>query len=216
MANWCGNFICISGPRTELELLIKSCTSDTEGIDFKLLLPCPDDIPYDELEEDDKQYFSLTTGVFDWHGWCIHNYGSRSIDNSCSEFMEIAGDSTTVTAQSAWGPIDRLFFNISTSFPNCKFHIEYEEAGNGVFGYSTIENGLISTVDYDSYMMFYFECSNGTINKDSIIDFLESDLCCQDEDDLINYISERVSDTEQLKEYVDIIEKYYEENYDGD
>ncbi|MBP3917345.1 hypothetical protein [Clostridium sp.] len=141
---------------------------------------------------------STITGYNSWYDWNIENYGTKwdhVTEYSLEEFIRYGG----LSYETAWGPNEAFYLNISSKYPELTFKLNYVEEGAGFLGECEIKNGVYlknefydSSKDYKEYYKKLIE-----INGE---DYLETILFEYDfDEDFIIELYEIFDVDEELK-----------------
>lgn len=60
-------------------------------------------------------------GSMDWYDWCIKNWGTKW--NACNTIIK----DNTITFETAWDPVPKLFEMLSQKYPDAKLHYEFAD-----------------------------------------------------------------------------------------
>ena len=126
MANWCTNYLEITGEPSELKQLIEVCKGKEAGL--------PTNMSFSAIVPSDKPY----TG-----DWCIDNWGTKwesDVDRIFDE--EIENGILSYQFETAWGVSLLVSDKLATLFPELKFKHTYYEMNMDYSGVVEWENGI--------------------------------------------------------------------------
>jgi hypothetical protein len=144
MANWCYTDCTVSGPDAEIERFKEACFAtepltedehrDRDGVDFKRVIPTPDDV-------------RMSEGVTDW---CWKNWGTKFARRSKYYVEEGRHRLFLVTA---WDPPIPVLKKIVDMFPSISFvDIEISEEQGSFFKKGTITAAGVDLRDDEEAM----------------------------------------------------------------
>jgi hypothetical protein len=171
MPNWCNNYLSVSGPYDEVKRF------------------------FDEVKEkpsEDKDPNNLQALTFENHAplkedpddsWVVSEYwGTKwdacSVDVHSEDVIKLEGDQGEIqySFQTAWSPPSGWFSVMVPQFPTLVFRLDYEECGNGVYGYLEGSGGQSddTTLEHEEWVEENYE-AYGEI-KDEIAGMSQEDL----------------------------------------
>lgn len=158
MANYIKHIINIKTTDIELEEILNFVKSDDKIFDFNKIIPMPESLNIDSrydlqrvlskdriLNENEKELIKKYSenyknyGFFDWHDWCISNWGTK-----WNAGEPILKDKNILEFHTAWNHCSPIFFVLSNKFPKAVFEVNFADENRGYnTQILTYQNGAI-------------------------------------------------------------------------
>lgn len=126
---------------------------DTKYHNFKNYIPLLLDnetklIPYDiAILAKIAANANFIRGYNCWYDWNIENFGTKWDISSYIDVDDFIKDKG-MSYETAWGPNEAFYFNISKDYPELTFKLSYDEEGVGFAGECEIKNGVYLSNEY--------------------------------------------------------------------
>jgi len=134
MPNDCNNYLSVTGPYADVKRFFEEVKAkDSEG--GETLLSFEKHVPMKGPEENWYHEHCNKWGT-KWDAYDVDIHSDDVIKNNVDGTGEIA-----YSFQTAWAPPCEWLKAVVPMFPTLNFHMEYEECGCEVYGYSTGEDG---------------------------------------------------------------------------
>ena len=158
MPNWCEMDLTVTGPKAELDRLVKECfvvDTDQENknprLDFDRIIPYPKkfkdiDALVRDMSWEERNKKGLKDG-FNSGGyeWCCENWGTKW--GACRPTkLVVTTKSLKQTFSTAWSPPLPIMAQLGKMFPLLTFKLKYFEGGMGFQGVITVQGDIIEEV----------------------------------------------------------------------